>query len=142
VSTAAADQKRLGVRILTPEGTAFEGVAAMVVAPSVMGEVGILPRHAPLIAVLRVGETRLKGLDGEDTIFATTAGYMTVEEDTVLILVEEADHPDAIDRGAAEAALREAEERLQAAGDDEAREQAEAALHRAKNRLKVVDKGA
>ncbi|MCU0306328.1 MAG: ATP synthase F1 subunit epsilon [Thermoleophilia bacterium] len=114
----------------------------MVVAPSVMGEVGILPRHAPLIAVLRVGETRLKGLDGEDTIFATTAGYMTVEEDTVLILVEEADHPDAIDRGAAEAALREAEERLQAAGDDEAREQAEAALHRAKNRLKVVDKGA
>ncbi len=139
---AGADQKRLGVRILTPEGPAYDGVAAMVVAPSVAGEVGILPRHAPLIAVLRVGDTRLKGLEGDDQVFATTAGYMTVEEDQVLILVEQAERAQDIDRARAEAALRRAEEQMNAAGDDEeAKEHAEAALRRAQNRLRVVDKG-
>lgn len=142
MSTAVqADRKRLGVRLLTPEGPVFDGQAYMVIAPSVMGEVGILPRHAPLIAFLKMGETRLKMLDDTEMVFATTEGYFSIEDDQVLILVEQADEAAKIDRARAEAALRKAEEDLAAAGDDEvARTAAESARRRAENRLRVADK--
>lgn len=143
MSTAAQpDRKRLAVRLLTPEGPVFDGQAYMVVAPSVEGEVGILPRHAPLIAFLRTGETRLKLLDDTEKVFATTEGYFSIEEDQVLVLVEQAEDAATIDRARAEAALRRAEEDLAAAGDDEsARTAAESARRRAENRLRVADKG-
>lgn len=142
MSTAVgAERKRLGVRLLTPEGAVFDGSAYMVIAPSVMGEVGILPRHAPLIAFLKTGETRLKMVDDTEIVFATTDGYMSVEEDQVMILVEQADDASKIDRARAEAALRKAEEDLAAAGDDEvAHVAAESARRRAENRLRVADK--
>ena len=142
MSTAVqTDRKRLGVRLLTPEGPVFDGQVYMVIAPSVMGEVGILPRHAPLIAFLKTGETRFKMLDDTEKIFATTEGYFSIEDDQVLILVEQADEAGNIDRARAEAALRKAEEDLAAAGDDEvARIAAESARRRAENRLRVADK--
>lgn len=119
----------------------FDGVAYMVIAPSVLGEVGLLPRHAPLIAFLKTGETRLKLVDDTERIFATTDGYLSIEEDQVLILVEQADDATTIDRARAEAALRQAEEALAAAGDDEfAVTAAESARRRAENRLRVTDK--
>jgi F-type H+-transporting ATPase subunit epsilon len=128
--------------LLTPEGPVFEGTAYMVIAPSVLGEVGILPRHAPLIAFLKMGETRLKLVDDTERVFATTDGYLSIEEDQVLILVEQADDATTIDRARAEAALRRAEETLASVGDDEvARVAAESARRRAENRLRVVDKG-
>jgi F-type H+-transporting ATPase subunit epsilon len=138
---AAQERRRLGVRVLTPEGPVYEGVAAMVVAPSVMGEVGILPRHAPLIAELRIGETRITTLDDEKVIIATTLGHLAVEEDQVLVLVEQAERAEDIDRARAEAALRRAEEALAAAGEDEvARFRAESARRRAENRLRAADR--
>jgi F-type H+-transporting ATPase subunit epsilon len=129
MSTAVGEErKRLGVRLLTPEGAVFDDLAYMVIAPSVMGEVGILPRHTPFIAFLRMGETRIKLLDDTELVYATTEGYVSVEEDQVLVLVEQ----DALDR--AQAALAEA-------GDDEvARVAAESALRRAENRLRVADR--
>ena len=141
MSTAIqGDRKRLGVRLLTPEGPVFEGAAYMVIAPSVMGEVGILPRHAPLIAFLKTGETRLKLMDDTERVFATTEGYFSIEEDQVLILVEQADDAAHIDRARAEVALRQAEEDLAAVGDDEvARVAAESARRRAENRLRIAD---
>ena len=142
MSTAVhTDRKRLGVRLLTPEGPVFDGFAYMVIAPSVLGEVGILPRHAPLIAFLKTGETRLKLPDDTERVFATTEGYLSVEEDQLLILVEQADDAATIDRARAEAALRRAEETLANVGDDEvARVAAESARRRAENRLRVADK--
>lgn len=142
MSTAVhGDRKRLGVRLLTPEGSVFDGSAYMVIAPSIMGEVGILPRHAPLIAFLKTGETRLKLTDDTELVFATTEGYFSIEEDQVLILVEQADDASTIDRARAEAALRQAEEDLAATGDDEvARTVAESARRRAENRLRIADK--
>jgi F-type H+-transporting ATPase subunit epsilon len=113
----------------------------MVIAPSVGGELGILPRHVPLIVQLKAGETRIKLLDDTEVIMATTTGYMSVEDDRVLIMVEQAEMAGQIDRARAEEALRLAEEALQAAGDDaDAKRTAEAARKRAENRLKVVDK--
>jgi len=113
----------------------------MVIAPSVGGELGILPRHVPLIVQLRAGETRLKLLDETEVVMATTAGYMSVEDDRVLIMVEQAELAGEIDRGRAEEALQRAEAALAAAaGDEVATRSAEADLKRAENRLKVVDK--
>jgi F-type H+-transporting ATPase subunit epsilon len=144
VSTATGTDapKRMGVRVLTPEGPVYEGDAAMVIAPSVEGEVGILPRHAPLIAFLRIGETRINTLEDGVHAFATTEGYLSVEDDQVLVLVEHAEPAGAIDRARAADALRRAGEALEAAGDDEeARQAAERALRRAENRLRVADRG-
>ena len=143
MSTGSPEQKRLGVQILTPEGVVHDGVAAMVIAPSVGGEVGILPRHVPLIAALQPGRTRLKMLDESEVVMATTEGYIAVEDDRVLIMVEQAELAGDIDRARAELALSAAQEAIQAAGDDEvALAAAQAALRRAENRLKVVDKTA
>jgi len=137
---SSAERKRLGLRILTPEGTAFDGVATIVVASSVEGEVGILPRHAPLIAFLKVGETRIKDLDENETVYATSEGYLSVEEDQVLILVEQAEKADEIDVGAAQADLQAAQQALGEAGDDQsAQDAAKAAVLRAENRLKVAN---
>lgn len=141
MSTAATEQKRLGVQILTPEGSVLDGVAAMVIAPSVGGELGILPRHVPLIVALQSGSTRVKMLDETVVVMATTTGYMSVEDDRVLIMVEQAELAGDIDRARAEVAVSTAEASIVAAGDDPvAREAAQAALRRAQNRLKVVDK--
>ena len=142
MSTAVGqDRKRLGVRLLTPEGAVLDDVAYMVIAPSVEGEVGILPRHTPFIAFLRPGETRIKLLDDTELIFATSEGYLSVEEDRVQVLVEQAERADEIDRERAQAALERAQSALAEAGEDEvARGAAESALRRAENRLRVADR--
>lgn len=141
MSTAVStEKKRLAVQILTPEGPVHDGVATMVVAPSVEGEVGILPHHAPILAALRIGDTRLKQLDDTTLVFATTDGYMAVEEDRVLILVEQAENAADIDRDRAQKALQAAQEELAQAGDDEAKViAAQSRLRRAENRLRVAD---
>lgn len=134
-------QRLLGIKLLTPEGPVFDGDIRMVIAPSVDGDVGILPRHAPLIAFLRVGETRLNMADGTTLVYATTEGYLSVAEDHVLMLVEQAEQADAIDVARAQAALQRAEEALATAGEDEvARKAAEAAKRRAENRILVAEK--
>jgi F-type H+-transporting ATPase subunit epsilon len=143
VSTAVGqERKRLGVRLLTPEGPLFDDVAYMVIAPSIEGEVGILPRHTPFIAFLRPGEVRLKLTDDTEEIYATTEGYVSVEEDRVLILTEQAERAEEIDVERARAALERAEAALAEAGDDEVkRVAAESARRRAENRLRVADRG-
>jgi F-type H+-transporting ATPase subunit epsilon len=142
MSTAiGTERRRLGVRLLTPEGAVFDDNAYMVIAPSVQGEVGILPRHAAFIAQLRVGDVRITMLDDTVQVFATTGGYVSVEEDRVLILVEQAELAGSIDRERAQAALARAEQALAEAGDDEvARIAAESARRRAENRLRVADR--
>jgi F-type H+-transporting ATPase subunit epsilon len=142
MSTAVGqERRRLGVRLLTPEGAVFDDLAYMVIAPSVLGEVGILPRHTPFIAFLRTGETRIKLLDDTELVYATTEGYLSVEEDQVQVLVEQAELAGEIDRARAQAALERAHAALAEAGDDEvAWVAAESALRRAENRLRVSDR--
>ncbi len=142
MSTAiGTERKRLGVRVLTPEGAAFDDLAYMVIAPSVRGEVGILPRHTPFIAFLKMGETRLKLLDDSEVVYATSEGYLSVEDDRVLVLVEQAEPADQIDVARAQAALERADQALADAGDDDvARVAAESARRRAENRLNVAGK--
>lgn len=144
MSTAVqTDRRTMRVRLLTPERPVFDDQAYMVVAPSVLGEVGLLPRHAPLIAFLKVGEVRVKMADDTVHVFATTTGFLSNEDDEVLIMVEQAEPVGDIDRARAEAALQRAEEGIASAGDDEvALHAAQAAKRRAENRIRVVEKHA
>ena len=92
--------------LVTPEGAAFEGEAEMVVVPGDAGEIGVLARHAPLVALLRAGEVRVKS-EGEWRSFATGPGYFQVRRDRAIALVDDAVRAEEID---VEAARREAEE--------------------------------
>jgi F-type H+-transporting ATPase subunit epsilon len=98
--------KTFDLSLVTPEGAAFEGEAQMVIVPGSAGEIGVLPRHAPLVAMLKAGETRLK-VDGEWTAFATGPGYFKVQRDRAIVLVDDAVRAEEID---VEQARREADE--------------------------------
>ncbi|MGD9572956.1 MAG: ATP synthase F1 subunit epsilon [Thermoleophilia bacterium] len=143
MSTAvSSDRRTLAVQLLTPEGPVFDEPVWMVIATSVEGEIGILPRHAPFIAFLRTGETRLTLPDDSIIVYATTEGYMSVENDTVLVLVEQAEKAEDIDVPRAERALERAEAAIADAGEDDVvRVAAESARRRAENRLRVARRG-
>ena len=136
----ADESGALSVRVLTPAGAVFEGPAMMVFAQSSAGEVGLLSRHEPLVCTLDVGRTRDQAADGEQAVFATSEGFLTIERDEVLVLVEQAIPVDQIDIARAQADVRAADEALENAGDDTvARENAEAEKRRAENLLKVFE---
>jgi len=130
----------LTVRVLTPAGPVFEGSATMVFAQGSAGEVGLLSRHEPMVCTLDYGRTRVQDAEGEQAVFATSEGFLTVERDEVLVLVEQAIPADQIDPARAQADLRAAEEALEGAGEDTvARANAESEKRRAENLLKVLE---
>jgi F-type H+-transporting ATPase subunit epsilon len=131
-------QHTLHVRVITAERQVFEGEADMVVAPGSEGQLGILPRHAPLLTTLAVGELRIK-LQGEEEALFVAGGFMEVRPDSVTVLADDAEAAADIDEARAEAARRRAQELLQqrAADVDQASLQAE--LQRAVTRLKVAE---
>src|ERR671910_3797292 len=92
--------------VVTPEGAAYEGEAEMLIVPGDAGEIGVLARHAPLVAMLKAGEIRVKA-GGEWQAFAAGPGYFKVQQDRALVLVDDAVKAEEID---VEEARREAEE--------------------------------
>ena len=132
---------RIRVELVTPEGPVFVEDARMVVVPGKAGELGVLPRHIPLIAQLKPGETRVKTVDDEWLSFATGSGYFTIQHDRASVLVESAVPVSSIDADKARSDLESAQQRLAAAreagedGADVAR--AERDIADAENRLKV-----
>jgi F-type H+-transporting ATPase subunit epsilon len=103
---AEVSEKSFELSVVTPEGAAFEGEAQMVIVPGSAGEIGVLPRHAPLVAMLKAGETRIRA-QNEWTAFATGPGYFKVQRDRAIVLVDDAVRAEDID---IEQAAREAEE--------------------------------
>jgi len=88
----AETHPRFDVAIVTPEGDAFRGEAEMLVVPGAAGDIGVLARHAPLVATLRAGSTRVY-LDREaDKVveLATGPGFFKVELDRAIALVDDA----------------------------------------------------
>jgi F-type H+-transporting ATPase subunit epsilon len=134
-------------QIVTPEGPAFEGEVEMIVVPGAEGELGVLPRHAPLIAALNPGETRVRLAADETTFqrYATGAGYFKVQGDTAVVLVDSAVPVDAIDVAAAQQAREEALAAIEElSADDEQAGRLRSArrdLAVAENLLKVAGKG-
>jgi F-type H+-transporting ATPase subunit epsilon len=103
---AEASDKTFDLSVVTPEGVAYEGEAQLVIVPGAAGEIGVLPRHAPLVAMLKAGETRIKA-ENEWTAFATGPGYFKVQRDRAIMLVDDAVRAEDIDL---EQARREADE--------------------------------
>ncbi len=96
----------------------------MVIAPAKMGEVGITPRHAPLLTSLQPGEVRLQIPDEEERLFYVTGGILEVQPHLVTVLADSALQADQLDEAAAMAAQQAAEEAMRgAAGEDLARAQ-------------------
>ena len=73
------------VNVVTPDGAAFEGDARMVIAKSVTGELGILPKHIPMVTPLDISVLKLRHEDGGRTLIAISGGFMEVRPDTVTI---------------------------------------------------------
>ena len=80
----ADERRQFSVALVTPDGPAYEGDAVMLVVPGQAGEIGVLARHAPLVATLKAGSTRVH-LGGTDILtFATGPGFFKVETDRAL----------------------------------------------------------
>lgn len=137
-----SDERTLHVEVVTPDGEVYHADVAMVVLPGVDGELGILPRHQPLVTLLAIGETRIRRTTDEWDYIATGIGYAQVLFDKVLVVVDHGELAGAIDVARAEEAQRRARERMKESGDLGAQAEvdyfrAEQALKRAENRLNV-----
>ena len=129
----------LRLDIVTVERLVYSEEVDMVIAPGIEGELGILPRHAPLLTALTYGELRVKRGDEEDS-FAIGGGFIEVQPDQVTILADAAERADEIDLERAEAARRRAEEKIEdAARTDIDFSRADAALRRSLIRIKVAE---
>ena len=125
--------------IVTVERLVYSDEVDMVIAPGIMGTLGILPKHAPLITALEEGELRLKKGEEEEQ-FAVTGGYMEVRPDRVIIMADAAERAEEIDEARAEAARQRAEQLLKEKPPDMDRAAIEGALRRSRVRLKVARK--
>lgn len=131
------------VDIVSAEGEIYSGEAKMVYAPASMGEVGIAPRHAPLLSALKAGDVRIEDTDGKEHFFYVTGGMLEIQPHLVTILADTALRGDELDEAAALAAQQAAEEALHGASGetDLARAQLELAEARARYRAAQKLKG-
>lgn len=128
------------VDIVSAEGQIFSGEAAMVFAPAAMGDIGIAPRHAPLLTTLRPGEVRVQMPDGEEQFFFVGGGAIEVQPHLVTVLADTALRAKDIDEAAALQAKQRAEEALKdRAGKIDVAE-AQAELARAVAQIKAIEK--
>jgi F-type H+-transporting ATPase subunit epsilon len=140
-----ADEVRtFDVSLVTPDGPAFEGEVEMVIVPGADGEIGVLARHAPLVAMLQAGSTRIhvrRGRDEDVHEFATGPGFFKVEADRALALVDDAVNAKEIDDERARRQLEESQaelERIERGESDADRWQIEQRIKHAENQLSVV----
>jgi F-type H+-transporting ATPase subunit epsilon len=128
------------VAVVTPDGPVFDGQAHMLIVPGAAGEIGILARHAPLVATLKAGSTRVHVGANEILEFATGPGFFKVELDRALALVDDAVNVKEIDDARAQAQLEAAEkelERVEAGESTADRWQLEQRIRHAENQLSV-----
>jgi F-type H+-transporting ATPase subunit epsilon len=140
-----ADEARtFAVSLVTPDGPAFEGEVEMIIVPGADGEIGVLARHAPLVAMLNAGSTRIhvrRGRDDDVHEFATGPGFFKVEADRALALVDDAVDAKQIDQERARKQLEESQAELEKIerGESEAdRWQVEQRIRHAENQLSVL----
>jgi F-type H+-transporting ATPase subunit epsilon len=129
------------VSLVTPDGAAFEGEAEMIVVPGAAGEIGVLARHAPLIATLKAGSTRIHLPGDEVREYATGPGFFQVLQDRAIALVDDAVRAIEVDEVRAREQLEAAQAELQAIESGEStadRWQVEQRIAHAENQLAVA----
>jgi len=137
----ADERRRFEVSLVTPEGAAFEGDCEMLIVPGAAGEIGVLARHAPLVAMLKAGSTRIHLGGTEVREFATGPGFFKVEQDRALVLVDDAVRAMEIDRARAQQQLDDAQAelaRVESGESDADRWQLEQRIRHAENQLEVA----
>jgi F-type H+-transporting ATPase subunit epsilon len=139
-------RKTFDLSLVTPEGAAYEGEAEMVIVPGAAGEIGVLARHAPLIAMLKAGSVRVyRSIDPEEVDeYAVGPGFFKVEQDRAIALVDDAVSAKEIDHERAQAQLDEARaelEKIEAGESGADRWQIEQRVKHAENMLAVVGRG-
>jgi F-type H+-transporting ATPase subunit epsilon len=135
-----AEAPTIQVDIVSAEGELFSGPAAMVFAPATEGDVGIAPRHAPLLSLLKAGEVRVKTPDGAEHHFFVGGGAVEVQPTKVTILADTAMRAKDIDEAAALAAKQRAEEALRDKAGHITLAEAQAELARAIAQLKLINR--
>ena len=128
------------VDIVSAEGEIHSGDAAMVFAPASMGEVGIAPRHAPMLTTLKPGEVRVQDVDGKEEAFYITGGMLEVQPYLVTVLADTALRGDQLDEAAALAAQQEAEEALKGVSEETDLARAQQELEEARARYRAAQK--
>ena len=113
----ATSPNTIHVDIVSAEGEIFSGAASMVFAPGSQGELGIAPRHAPLLTLLKPGEVRVQTADGSEQHFFVGGGALEVQPNKVTVLADTALRAKDLDENAALAAKQRAEEALNKATD-------------------------
>jgi F-type H+-transporting ATPase subunit epsilon len=133
------------VSLVTPDGPVYEGEIEMLIVPGADGEIGVLARHAPLIAMLNAGSTRVHVKRETEVLeFATGPGFFKVEQDRALALVDDAVDARQIDDARAREQLETAQaelERIDAGESDADRWQIEQRVKHAENQLAVAGRG-
>ena len=135
-----AEASTIQVDIVSAEGELFSGPATMVFAPASQGELGIYPRHAPLLSLLKAGEVRVVTPEGEDHFFFVGGGALEVQPGKVTVLADTALRARDIDEAAALAAKQRAEEALRDKAGHISQAEALAELARAAAQLKLLER--
>jgi F-type H+-transporting ATPase subunit epsilon len=135
-----AEAHTIHVDIVSPEGELFSGSATMVFASASEGDVGIAPRHAPLLTLLKPGEVRVRTPDGEEHHFFVGGGALEVQPSKVTVLADTALRARDIDEAAALAAKQRAEEALRDKAAHITIAEAQAELARAIAQLKLLNR--
>jgi F-type H+-transporting ATPase subunit epsilon len=128
------------VDIVSAEGEIFSGNANRVYAPARMGEVGIAPRHAPLLTALKPGEVRVEDTDGKEHFFYITGGMLEIQPHLVTVLADTALRGEQLDEAAALSAKQHAEEALKGISDETDLARAQAELAEAEARYRAAQK--
>jgi len=102
----------VNVLVATAEREVYRGEAEMLVAPGIAGELGIMPKHAPLLSALTSGELRITRGDEVDEVFVS-GGFMEVQPDMITVLADSAERAADFDEAQAQEAERQARELLE-----------------------------
>ena len=128
------------VDIVSAEGEIFSGEAEMVFAPGQLGEIGIAPRHAPLLTDLKPGEVRVQPPEGEERVFYVSGGILEVQPQRVTVLANSALRAEDLDETAALEARERAREALEGRHGEIDLEQAQRDLIEAEARYRAAER--
>ncbi len=127
----------LTLEIVTAERVVYSEEVDVLVAPGVVGELGILPSHSPLLTILQPGEIRVDKGEAQ-TFIAVSGGFLEVIGNKATLLADTAERAEEIDEARAEEAVKRAEERISSAASAMDLERALASVRRSQARLKVA----
>jgi F-type H+-transporting ATPase subunit epsilon len=128
------------VDIVSAEGELFSGEATLVIAPGALGELGIAPRHAPLLTTLKAGNVRVQVEGQDEQVFYVGGGALEVQPNRVTVLADTAARAKDLDEAEAQAAKQRAEELVRTRTDKREIAEAQAELLRAVAQLRAIER--